>query len=143
MTKVWERTPSRKIPGPCQHRDKRMNPNEKGWLQEYIDFRLETLRELTTEAVRKRSHPEHSLYRIIQPTGLMYGQSVGVTGHPDQESWHSRDRMKVLLAESLISSSLLFYQKQNGSPVEVAEAIEKTLENIGNFYNSAEPFGRA
>ena len=116
-----------------------MNPNEKGWLREYIDFRFEMLRELTTEAVRKRSHPEHSLYRIIQPTGLMYGQSVGVTGHPDQESWHSRDKMKVLLAESLLSSSLLFYQKQNGSPMEIGEAIEKTLENIGNFYNNIFP----
>lgn len=116
-----------------------MNPSEKGWLREYIDFRFEMLRELTTEAVRKRSHPEHSLYRIIQPTGLMYGQSVGVTGHPDQESWHSRDKMKVLLAESLLSSSLLFYQKQNGSPMEIGEAIEKTLENIGNFYNNIFP----
>lgn len=116
-----------------------MNPNEKGWLGKYIDFRLEMLRELTRDAVRKRSHPEHSLYRIIQPTGLMYGQSVGVTGHPDQETWHSRDKMKVLLAESLISSSLLFNQKQNGLPLEVGEAIEKTLENIGNFYNNIFP----
>lgn len=116
-----------------------MNPNEKGWLRKYIDFRLEMLRELTTEAVRKRSHPEHSLYRIIQPTGLMYGQSVGTTGHPDQESWHPRDKMKVLLAESLISSALLFYQKQNGSPFDVREVIEKTLENIANFYNNIFP----
>lgn len=116
-----------------------MNPNEKGWLREYIDFRLEMLGELTTDAVRKRSHPEHSLYRIIQPTGLMYGQSVGATGHPDQESWHPRDKMKVLLAESLISSSLLFYQKQNGSPLDVGETIENTLENIGNFYNNIFP----
>ena len=63
-----------------------MNPNEKGWLKEYIDFRTEMLRELTTDAARKRSHPEHSLYRIIQPTGLMYGQSISVSGHPDQET---------------------------------------------------------
>src|SRR5688500_7938529 len=116
-----------------------MNPNEKGWLKAYIDFRIEMLRELTTDAARKRSHPEHSLYRIIQPTGLMYGQSIGVSGHPDQDSWNTREKMKVLLAESLISSSLLFYEKQNGSPIEISEAIDKTLEHIGNFYNNIFP----
>jgi hypothetical protein len=116
-----------------------MNPNEKGWLKEYIDFRIEILRDLTTDAARKRSHPEHSLYRIIQPTGLMYGQSIGVSGHPDQDSWHTREKMKVLLAESLISSSLLFYEKQNGSPLDIVEAIDKTLEHITNFYNNIFP----
>lgn len=116
-----------------------MNPNAKGWLSQYIEFRTDMLRELTTEAVRKRSHPEHSLYRIIQPTGLMYGQSIGVSGHPDQETWSNKQKMKVLLAESLISSSLLFYEKQNGSPVEITEAINKTLENIANFYNNIFP----
>lgn len=116
-----------------------MNPNEKGWLSKYIEFRNEMLRELTTDSARKRSHPEHSLYRIIQPTGLMYGQSIGASGHPDQDSWHHRDRMKVLLAESLISSSLLLYEKQNGSPVDLTDALNKTLENIGNFYNNIFP----
>lgn len=116
-----------------------MNPNEKGWLREYIDFRTEKLRELTTDAARKRSHPEHSLYRIIQPTGLMYGQSIGASGHPDQDTWHNREKMKVLLAESLISSSLLFYEKQNGTPIEMTAAIERTLEHIGNFYNNIFP----
>lgn len=116
-----------------------MNPKEKGWLNAYIDFRIDMLREMTTDAARKRSHPEHSLYRIIQPTGLMYGQSVGVSGHPDQETWQNKQKMKVLLAESLISSSLLFYEKQNGSPLEITEAINKTLENIANFYNNIFP----
>lgn len=116
-----------------------MNPNEKGWLKQYIDFRMDMLQELTTDVARKQSHPEYSLYRIIQPTGLMYGQSVGVSGHPDQDSWHHKERMKVLLADSLISSSLLFHEKQNGSPIEISEAINRTLENIGNFYNNIFP----
>lgn len=116
-----------------------MNPNEKGWLKEYIDFRMDMLRDLTTDSIRKGSHPEHSLYKIIQPTGLMYGQSIGVAGHPDQETWHNKEKMKVLLADSLISSALLFHEKQNGSPVEISDVIDKTLENIGNFYNNIFP----
>jgi hypothetical protein len=116
-----------------------MNPNEKGWLKEYIEFRMEMLKELTTDAARKGSHPEHSLYRILQPTGLMYGQSVGASAHPEQETWQNKEKMKVLLAESLISSSLLFYEKQNGSPLEISGVINKTLQHIGNFYNNIFP----
>jgi len=116
-----------------------MNPNEKGWLKAYIDFRMEMLKELTSDEARKRSHPEHSLYRIIQPTGLMYGQSISVAGYPDQETWSNKEKLKVLLAESLISSSLLFYEKQQGSTPDVADLINKTLENIGNFYNNIFP----
>ena len=116
-----------------------MNPGEKGWLQKYIDFRMQTLEELTSDEVRVRSHPEHALYRILQPTGLMYGQSVGGAAHPDQESWSGKDRMKVLLAESLISNSLLFSESQPGSPIDITRAIEHTLENIGNFYNHIFP----
>lgn len=116
-----------------------MNPNEKGWLKEYIDFRMDRLRDLTTDSVRRGSHPEHSLYRIIQPTGLMYGQSAGLYQHPDQDTWHNREKMKVLLADSLISSALLFHEKQNGSPIDIGVVVEKTLENIGNFYNNIFP----
>jgi hypothetical protein len=116
-----------------------MNPNEKGWLKEYLEFRQDLLKDLTMEQIRKDSHPEHSLYRIVQPTGLMYGQNVGSVDHPAQETWGEKDRMKILLAESLISSSLLFYDKPVNSPDEISNVIVKTLENIGNFYNNIFP----
>jgi hypothetical protein len=69
----------------------------------------------------------------------MYGQSVGLSGHPDQETWNNKEKMKVLLAESLISISLLFYDKNNGSPLDISQAINKTLQHIGNFYNNIFP----
>lgn len=116
-----------------------MKPQEKGWLKEYLEFRKELLKDLTSEEERKFSHPEHSLYRIIQPTGLMYGQSVGDIDLPELERWDEKDRMKILLAESLISSSLLFYDKPVTSPEEISKVILKTLESIGNFYNNIFP----
>ena len=79
-----------------------MKPSEKGWLKDYLEFRKDLLVNLTSEAARKGSHPEHSLYRIVQPTGLMYGQSVGALGaldHPNQQHWGEKDKMKILLAE--------------------------------------------
>lgn len=116
-----------------------MKPQEKGWLKEYLEFRKDLLRDLTSEDGKKSSHPEHSLYRIIQPTGLMYGQSVGELDLPDLDDWNEKDRMKILLAESLISSSLLFYDKPVNSPDDISKVIIQTLESIGNFYNNIFP----
>src|SRR6478609_2853943 len=115
-----------------------MKPAEKGWLKEYLDFRKDLLKDLNAEH-RKAAHPEHSLYRVIQPTGLMYGQPVENDEYPDSEAWNEKDRMKILLAESLISSSLLFHDKSIKNPDELSEVIMKTLESIGNFYNNVFP----
>ncbi len=115
-----------------------MKPEGKGWLMQYLEYRKELLKDLSTET-KNGAHPEQSLYRVIQPTGLMYGQTVDVNGHPDFNSWSAKDRMKILLAESLISSSLLFYDKSIKTADELSSVIVKTLENIGNFYNHVFP----
>ncbi len=116
-----------------------MNPRSKGWLKEYLEFRLELLKELTSEGRKASTHPDHSLYRVIQPTGIMYGQPVNVFDHPDSGAWDEKDRMKILLAESLISSSLLFHEKPVKNPGEMSEVAVKTLESISNFYNHVFP----
>jgi hypothetical protein len=116
-----------------------MNPNEKGWLKEYLEFRQELLKDLSNDSAKKGPHPEHSLYRIVQPTGLMYGHTVGNVFHPAENEWDEKDKMKILLAESLISSSLLFYDKPINSPEDISKLIVKTMENIGNFYNNIFP----
>ncbi|HYG17688.1 MAG TPA: hypothetical protein VD816_02120 [Ohtaekwangia sp.] len=116
-----------------------MKPRDKGWLKEYLEFRKDLLQDLTTEAGHKGSHPEQSLYRVIQPTGLMYGQSVGDVELPEQDQWNEKDRMKILLAESLISSSLLFYDKPVRNAEELSKVFLQTVESIGNFYNNIFP----
>jgi len=115
-----------------------MNPGEKGWLKEYLDFRRDLLKDLTLES-KRTSHPEHSLYRVIQPTGLMYGQPMGAYSLPESDTWDEKDRMKILLAESLISSSVLFHEKSIKNPDELSGLILKTLESISNFYNNIFP----
>ena len=115
-----------------------MKPSTKGWLKEYLEFRKELLKDLTAEG-RKASHPDHSIYRVIQPTGLMYGQPVNGFDHPDSSQWDEKDRMKIVLAESLISSSLLFHDKPIKDPEELSAVLLKTLENISNFYNHIFP----
>lgn len=114
-----------------------IRPRGKGWLKEYLEFRKDLLKDITSSA-KKGSHPEHSLYRIIQPTGLMYGQSVGIE-FPESEQWGEKDKMKVLLAESLVSSSLLFQDAPIKNAEDLSKAIMSTVENISNFYNNIFP----
>lgn len=115
-----------------------MRPREKGWLKEYLEFRKDLMGDLTSEK-RKASHPEHSLYHVIQPTGLMYGQAVDVLDFPNKEEWSDQEKMKLLLAESLISSSLLFHDKPIKNPEDLSALMAKTLESIANFYNRVFP----
>lgn len=114
-----------------------MKPREKGWLKEYLELRQDLFKELTSG--KRASHPEQSLYRIMHPTGLMYGQTVGKIDHPMATHWDEKDRMKILLAESLISSSLVYHNKPLSSTEEVSEVFIQSLESIGNFYNNIFP----
>lgn len=113
-----------------------MKPQGKGWLKNYLEFRKDLLKDL---AATRGSHPEHSLYRVIQPTGLMYGQTVGDVDFPGMEDWSEKDKMKILLAESLVSSSLVFNDTPVNSPDELSNVVMKAVENIGNFYNNIFP----
>lgn len=114
-----------------------MKPGAKGWLKEYLEFRKDLLKDISINF--RSSHPEYSLYRVIQPTGLMYGQSVGHIDHPEAHTWDEKDKLKILLAESLISSSLLFHNKPITSPEELSDVFLKVLENINRFYNNVFP----
>ena len=115
-----------------------MDPGTKGWLKEYLEFRQDLLQQRASVG-RNSSHPDHSLYRVIQPTGLMYGQPVNIFDHPNASQWDTKDRMKILLAESLISSSLLFHDKPVKNADEMSVIAMKTLESIANFYNHVFP----
>ncbi len=116
-----------------------MSGQEKGWLQDYLGVRKELLQNMAIRGGQEASHPEHSLYQIMQPTGLMYGQSVAAIDLPQYKGWSEKERMKILLAESLISSSLLFYDKPVKSQEDFSAVILRTLEKIGNFYNNIFP----
>jgi hypothetical protein len=115
-----------------------MKLNDKGWLRDYLELRKGLLKNGTV-GDQKASHPEQALYRILQPTGLMYGQSFGELNLPESEQLDRRSRLRIILAESLISSSLLSYNKPLTSNDELSSIILKTLESIGNFYNSIFP----
>jgi len=115
-----------------------MKTGTKGWLKEYLSIRQERTTDDFIDPQKRSSHPDHSLYRVIQPTGLMYGLSVTdeeLQNNPEEQ----KDRLKILLTESLISSSIVSYDKPLKTPAELEAVILVTLEKIGTFYNSIFP----
>lgn len=103
-----------------------MNPEKAGWLKDYILFR----ESLPKKEIQLGRHPDESLYRIIQPTGIMYGQPVNAVSHPDMETWSPRSKMKVLLLESLLNSSYLFEKQE----IWVKPGHQNIVKKIGEFY---------
>ncbi len=116
-----------------------MKLKKKGWLKDYVDSRASLLNEQTHEISRQSSYPDHSLYRLLQPTGLMYGQNTGTWDVQISAEWNEKEKMKILLAESFISSSLLFADKDIHNKSELSEVIDETITKIGGFYNNVFP----
>lgn len=115
-----------------------MNPGKKGWLQEYLDFRKDKFKEYQISK-GKAALPDQALYRIIQPTGLMYGQSISAIEHPESGHWKEKERLKILLTECLIGSSIIFSGKSTNEVESLQSIISRTIERIGSFYNHVFP----
>lgn len=108
-----------------------MDPSKPGWLKDYLEYR----KDYPLKEVYHGRHPDESLYRLIQPTGIMYGQPINAIEHPDMYNWSPQSRMKVLLVESLLTSSFLFRQKE----VIDLKNTEAIIIKIGDFYNDVYP----
>jgi hypothetical protein len=115
-----------------------MNPHAKGWLRDYLNFRRGLLMQMTAEG-HSLAHPDFSLYKILQPTGLMYGQPVSPLEFSEAANWNTKDRLKILLAESLISSSLIFENDSTKAPEQIDAVLRHTLEQINRYYQDVFP----
>lgn len=121
-----------------------LNPGEKGWLKEYLEFRKDILTSKQEGSIHKRPrprHPEESLYGMVQPTGLMYGHPISFSEFDRDliKKWGPENVMKVLLAESLINSSLLYHESDIKSADEFSDIVLRTISNITSFYNKVYP----
>lgn len=117
-----------------------IHPGQKGWLKEYLEVRKQQFINENAEAQKGR-HPDESLYKVVQPTGLMYGQPINLSGMgiEEQAEWDEESKLKILLAESFINSSFLFHEKPMQSAEDFSEMILDTTSSIGRFYNEIYP----
>ncbi len=115
-----------------------LNPRTKGWLKQYLSFREERFLRIAA-GDHRASHPDFSLYKVIQPTGIMYGQPVTPLEFNQAAAWNSKDRLKVLLAECLIGSSLLADEARSPESINISYTLKQTLDNINNYYQLVFP----
>ena len=116
-----------------------LNPGDKGWLTEYLDFRRDMLKTFFIESKEDR-HPEESLYRLLKPNGLLYGHPIlkEEVGNVAEELTNL-NKMKILMAESLINGALILHHQEVNNEDDFSEVILKTVHNIGDFYNKVYP----
>lgn len=117
-----------------------MNPSKKGWLSEFLDYRKQHFeQDLEFEKTKIGQDPEHSFYGIIQPTGLMYGYPVQVIRDLEKDTWSDKDRVKVLLINSLFDIATLYAEREVETADTFYDSMMDTLLNINTFYEKVYP----
>ncbi|RLD24956.1 MAG: hypothetical protein DRI71_00995 [Bacteroidetes bacterium] len=115
-----------------------LNPGNKGWLAEYLEFRKEMFLSFFKDTAQDR-HPEESLYRLLRPNGILYGHPILADNNPQEADISNLNKMKILMAESLINGSLILHHQEVNNEDDFSEVIMKTVTNIGDFYNKVYP----
>ncbi len=113
----------------------KVNPSHNGWLSDYLEYRKTIFQSFLKDAASD-SHPEHSMYRILQPTGIMYGHPLNKKNVSDTTELN---KLKLLMAESLISGSLIYHHQEINNEDDFSNVIMKTVQKIGDFYNKIYP----
>jgi hypothetical protein len=117
----------------------KLNPGKKGWLTEYLEYRKEMFQSFFDDTAEDR-HPEQSLYRLLRPNGMLYGHPILASEVTEDEAdLSSLNKMKILMAESLINGSLILHHQEVNNEDDFSEVIMKTVHNIGDFYNKVYP----
>lgn len=117
----------------------KLNPGNKGWLKEYLDYRKEMFQSFFIDTAED-SNPEQSLYKLIRPNGLFYGHPILSQDIADDVvKLTNINKMKVLMAESLIYGSLILHHQEINNEQDFSDVIMKTIHNIGDFYNKVYP----
>ncbi|WP_340152760.1 DUF533 domain-containing protein [uncultured Marivirga sp.] len=115
-----------------------MNPSEKGWLKEYIKFRGPHPIDFLQYQIKDQ---DNLLYKIVQPTGLIYGHPIHAPGirHPKEQRWNSLGKMKIVLLESFLHSASLKQEVLPTTPNDWQDFYLETSQSIGQFYSVLDP----
>ncbi len=109
-----------------------------GWFSEYLNYRKLHYKE---QRIKLLQHPDFSLYSLLQPTGILYGNPMQ-SENLEKGSFiklDERSRLKILLAESLVNSYLLFHKDSIRSAKEFEKQLNLSLKSIIDFFTKVYP----
>lgn len=119
-----------------------MRPSHKGWIHEYINWfaDLNITHEFHRQLYGKSTHFNHDvkLYKMVQPTGLMYGHPIRPPRTYDIElsKWNDDEKMKFILLDSLINDSIIFHTNDIHNQQDLNDCINETIDSIAAFYSN-------
>jgi hypothetical protein len=109
-----------------------MDPTERGWIEKFIEIRLD-------KSILKRNEGlsfEKDFYKYLQPTGIIYGHPLQLPNNfIETKDFPIKERMEVILVESLFSASL--FHKNTFSPTE--DQLKEIVVDLNNFYDGIYP----
>jgi len=109
-----------------------MDPTERGWIASFIEARIDNSILEKNEALSF----EKNLYKRLQPTGIIYGHPLQLPNNfIETKDFPIKERMEVILLESLFSANL--FHQQNNKPSE--SQLNKIVDDLNIFYNKLYP----
>ncbi|PLX04540.1 MAG: hypothetical protein C0594_09080 [Marinilabiliales bacterium] len=121
-----------------------MNPSDKGWLKKYVSFRSENpLNEdytLLLKSLSANQSVEEFIYVVNQPSGIIYGYPVNFSNVPvpGEDEWNEKDKMKIILLESILHTSIYKYYSQKKYAIDFHD-YEKSVKDASLYFVRAYP----
>lgn len=118
-----------------------MRPSKKGWISDYLSFLMEYIgtgisQQEFMEDLELLTHDE-KLYKLFQPTGLMYGHPIQVPGNYElnMQNWSDHEKMKMVFLDSLFSQAIMAQKSEIQNKSDLADCLNESLEKVIRFYH--------
>ena len=120
-----------------------MRPKNKGWIKSYAEYLEDIILQLKYGDELKENHLgtsfDQRFYRLIQPTGLMYGHPLQPVGKYDikMKYWDEREKLIFILFDSFIHNSFLLKESELGGNIQ--DLIYHSVNELIDFYQNSYP----
>jgi hypothetical protein len=128
-----------------------MRPSKKGWINSYSNLLIERheIENSKNDFSVGFEYLDHNqkLYKLLQPSGLMYGHPIQTPGDYEinMKNWSDHEKMKLILLDSFIHQSLLTNSEEIRSSSDYVDCLQDSIQEIVHYYqenNSLKEKGR-
>ena len=117
-----------------------MRPSKKGWINSYSKLlierhEIENSKNGFDVGFEYLDH-DKNLYKLLQPSGLMYGHPLQTPGDykVNMKNWSDREKMKLILLDSFIHQSLLTNSEEIRSISDYVDFFQDSIQEIAHYY---------
>ncbi|MCK5104669.1 MAG: hypothetical protein KAR17_17720 [Cyclobacteriaceae bacterium] len=117
-----------------------MRPSQTGWINSYLIYLQEQVESenFKTPIYGDFKHLalDKKLYKLVQPSGLMYGHPIQPPGNytVTMTNWSDHEKMKLILLDSLINQAILIHPEEIENSSDFADCLHDSIREIVQFY---------